>query len=86
VLYHEPPVSIDSAEGLGLLGDAGVEIGKALDPVSDLMPLMTAKGSDHGNIVQLPDGVDRFEAPVDVSRLPEFGEVLLVGINKHETV
>jgi hypothetical protein len=47
---------------------------------------MTAKGSDHGNIVQLPDGVDRFEAPVDVSRLPEFGEVLLVGINKHETV
>jgi hypothetical protein len=32
-LYHEPPVSIDTEDGLGLLGDAGVEVSKALDPM-----------------------------------------------------
>jgi hypothetical protein len=34
-LYHEPPVSIDTEGGLGLLGDAGVEISKALDPMAN---------------------------------------------------
>ncbi|WP_274644214.1 hypothetical protein [Pseudomonas serbica] len=75
VLYHEPPVSIDSEEGLGMLGDAGVQIGQVLEALVDGF-----------NLVQLPDLVDRFEAPVDVSRLPVFGAVQPFGLNPHEKI
>lgn len=85
-LYHEPAIPVFSEEGLSLLRDAGVDVSKALDPVSELMPVMAVEGGDHGSIVQLPDMVDRFEAPVDVSRLPVFGAVQPLGMNPHEKI